>query len=79
MYEIEIRCPVGPKRLLAKLLQEGGKPHIVEGNLVEFACDDCKKVQRRTKPSVVRVLHRFNLLGDCVQTLQVEAGEVDIT
>lgn len=71
MDVIEIRCPVGPRRLLSKVMSEGGLPHIVPGNLIEFACDDCKRWQRREDPKVQRILHRFNLAGDLVETVVV--------
>lgn len=68
MGTVEIRCPVGPKRLLSKLISHGERPHIVEGNLIEFSCDDCKRAARRSTPRVVRVLHRYNLAGDLVES-----------
>jgi hypothetical protein len=68
MDEIEIRCPVGPRRLLFKMYQEGHRPHVVPGNLIEVACDDCKRTMRRRDPSVVRVVHRFNLAGELIES-----------
>lgn len=68
METVEIRCPVGPRRLLSKLISSGGKPHVVDGNLIEFACDDCKRSARRVTPGVVRVLHRFDLAGTLVES-----------
>lgn len=68
METVEIRCPVGPRRLLSKLLVAGERPKHVDGNLIEFSCDDCKKNLRRRGMTVVRVLHRYNLAGELVQT-----------
>jgi len=68
MQTVEIRCPVGPRRLLSKLLLSGGKPQVVEGNLIEFACDDCKRTMRQRGDVVTRVLHRYNLAGELVET-----------
>lgn len=68
MQTVEIRCPEDPRRLLSKLLLSGGKPTVVEGNLIEFACDNCKKALRSSGQSVVRVLHRYNLAGELVET-----------
>lgn len=66
---VEIRCPVGPRRLFAKLRQEGQKPRIdPEDNLFEVSCSDCTRAQRRLDSSVVRVLHRFNFLGQLVSS-----------
>lgn len=66
---IELRCPQGPGRLLSKLLISGGRPEIVGDNLVELACPDCKRSLRLQGQPVLRVLHRFNLLGDLVQSV----------
>ena len=68
MRAVELRCPVGPRRLLSKLLIFGACPIIVPGNLVELACEDCKKTLRRQGQTLVRVLHRFDLAGDLVET-----------
>jgi hypothetical protein len=69
METVEIRCPVGPRRLLSKLLVAGGKPTVVEGNLIEFACDDCKRTLRQQGRTIVRVLHRYDLTGELVETV----------
>jgi len=71
MRIVELRCPVGPQRLLSKLLISGGRPKITEGNLVELACSDCKKSVRGSGRQVVRVLHRFDLSGELVETCLV--------
>lgn len=71
MQTVEIRCPEDPRRLLSKLLLAGEKPTVVEGNLIEIACMACKHDLRREDPSVVRVLHRYNLIGELVETVVV--------
>lgn len=68
---VELRCPTGPRRLLSKLLLSGGQPHVVEGNLVELSCTDCKKRLRGEGREVVRVLHRFSLDGALVESVVV--------
>lgn len=78
MKEVEIRCPTGPERLLSKLLISGGKPHITEGNLLEFACADCKKTLRRQGRPVYRVLHRYNLAGELVTSVIQDESRDDI-
>lgn len=75
MRTVELRCPVGPRRLLSKLLIAGERPHVVEGNLIEFACPECAKASRMRNPKVYRILHRFNLLGELVESLEVFRGE----
>lgn len=69
METVEIRCPVGPQRLLSKLRLSGERPVITGDNLIEFACDDCKRTIRRRGTPVYRVLHRYNLLGELVETV----------
>jgi len=61
---VDLRCPVTPQRLFARLMEAS----IVEGNLIEVACGDCRKTARRMGQNVVLVLHRYNLLGECVET-----------
>lgn len=70
MTTVEIRCPVGPRRLFSKLLVSGEKPQVVEGNLIEFACDECKRTLRQQQTGqITRVLHRYNLAGELVETI----------
>lgn len=69
--QTQIRCPVGPRRLLAIVVSEGEKPKITDGNLIEFACSDCCRSLRREGQDVARVLHRFNILGEEVETVVV--------
>ena len=66
--EREIRCPVGPRRLLSKLRLSGEEAHYTDDNLIEFACDDCKRTYRKEGRDVFRVLHRYNFLGELVET-----------
>lgn len=65
---IELRCPVGPRKLLAKVRLEGLKPVVVEGNLLELACRDCTRTLRATEPDVRLVVHRFDLAGTLVES-----------
>lgn len=75
METIEIRCPIGPRRLLSKLLVRGEHPHVTPDNLIEFACADCKvTLQRSGSPRVKRVLHRYDLLGTLVETVVERSG-----
>jgi hypothetical protein len=62
---IELRCAVGPRRLFAKIRSTGERPHITDGNLIECACPDCRK---RHYPDSTQVLHRFNIIGELVET-----------
>lgn len=68
---IELRCPVGPRRLLAKSWVEGDGPQRAEGNLLELNCDDCKRALRKQGRQVIRVLHRYNVLGELIESVVV--------
>lgn len=69
---VELRCPVGPKRLFSKLILAGDRPRITSGNLVEFACADCRKSVRATGQPCRLVLHRFDLVGELVESVILE-------
>lgn len=64
---VEIRCPLGPRRLFTKLRLEAQPFVYVDGNLIEFPCADC----RRRDADDVDVFHRYNFVGELVQTLRV--------
>ena len=71
--EVEIRCPVGPRRLFLKMLADGQKPAITDGNLMELACSDCKRLLRDSYGiGSSRVLHRYDLAGVLVETKIVD-------
>ena len=71
----EVRCPAGPQHLSAKLRSEGGRPVIKDGNLIEFACRDCRtNTYKMTGLRPIQVLHRYNLAGDLVETEVVGTG-----
>ena len=71
---LEVRCPEPLGKLLFKLRQAGEKPVYRDGTVIELACDDCKRRQRAEGIPVIRVLHRFNILGVCVETVTVKQG-----
>lgn len=64
MTVVEIRCPVNTSRLFLKLHDA----RIVEGNLIEVACRDCRTEERLRNPAVRLVLHRFDVLGVLIET-----------
>lgn len=66
MEVFEIRCPVGPRKLLFKMLQGGEKPAVTDGNLIELHCPECSRTERRKDPLIMRVVHRYDLAGDLV-------------
>jgi hypothetical protein len=77
--EVEVRCPVPqalpdghelPGKLLFKLRLSGALPSFVHpDNLIELPCDYCRAQLRRRGVRVSRVLHRFDLAGQLVETL----------
>lgn len=70
--EVELRCPADHRRLFGKILRDGTITH---GNLIEVACPACRRSVKAQGITVVRVLHRFNVLGVCVETEFVEDGK----
>lgn len=68
MVTIEIRCPLGPKRLFSKLIHSEEKPLITSDNLIEFACTDCRKRLNSQGHHYSRVLHRYDLAGQLIET-----------
>lgn len=68
------RCPFGT--LFGRMLIRDKSPLIVD-NLVEFACSDCKRAVRSQDHQVFRVLHRFNIVGELVETIILRAGYDD--
>lgn len=68
MPTVEVRCPIGIGRLFMKLQLAGEKPMITDGNLLEFACTDCRKQLARKGEHVSLVLHRYDFVGTLVET-----------
>lgn len=66
---VDLRCPVGPRQLLLKLHTTGERAHVNDDNLMEISCRDCTRTARRSDPGVVRVLHRFNFIGELVESV----------
>ena len=66
---LELRCPVGPRQLLGKVIRETGTVPVDESNLMELSCRDCTRTKRRESPEVFRVVHRYNLLGELVENV----------
>ncbi len=72
---VEVRCPVGPQRLFTKLrLGEETHRYIQPDNLIEFSCSDCSRRLSRELNEAVQIFHRFNFLGELIQTLAAPRG-----
>jgi hypothetical protein len=70
---VELRCPVGPRRLFALMRQQGEQPRYVHPeNLIEFSCYDCRRDMERHGKTVKLVLHRYSLAGELIETLVQE-------
>lgn len=65
---VELRCPIGPKALLAKVVRSEEVGQRTNDNLLELSCRDCTKRMRQTDPTVSRILHRFNVLGTLIES-----------
>ncbi len=73
MRDVEVRCPVGPQKLFTKLkLGEEFARYIQPGNLIEFTCGDCARRISRERQAPTRVLHRYNFLGEPIETSTVD-------
>lgn len=71
--EVEIRCPLGPRKLFAKLRLAGVSTPVTVDNLIEMACQDCRRrIRNEEGRDVQYVLHRFNIAGELVETVEVE-------
>lgn len=70
---IELRCPIGARKLLAAMVRMGEQVKVdKQTNLMELVCRDCRdyvEKQEGRRPS--RVLHYYNILGEHVDDLIV--------
>lgn len=71
---VDVRCPAGPMRLFTRLRLGVEHRYVQPENLIEFACSDCAKVLNRTNTSPVQVFHRYNFLGELVETITAPRG-----
>lgn len=79
---VSVRCPYGvarddgtcnPGKLLLKISLSGERPAYVHpDNLIELYCEDCTRRARRSRPGVRRILHRYDFVGELIETLVVE-------
>jgi hypothetical protein len=68
MSTVEVRCPVGPKKLFTKLkLGEEFAKYLPDG-LIEFTCTDCAKAFRRKTNHFFRIFHSYNFVGELIST-----------
>lgn len=68
---VELRCPQGPRALLAKIrTEQDGSARLTSENLLELSCRDCSKSESRARTDGrrVRVLHCFDVSGSLVES-----------
>lgn len=75
MTTVEVRCPVGPRKLFTKLKLGEEFASYLPNNLIEFTCSDCAKQIGRERQTRVRVFHCFNFIGELVSTRVVDQWE----
>jgi hypothetical protein len=63
-----------------KVISDEDRPRVVPDlNLLEVACSDCAKQLRKSNSAVYRILHRFDLTGELVESVTVyEDGSEEI-
>lgn len=61
--------------MFGKLVAEFGVPHVTAENLIEFSCPECRRQKREERPDLVieAVLHRFDLIGRHIETIEVRS------
>lgn len=65
---VEVRCPVGPRKLFTKLKLGEETGGYLPNGLIEFSCSDCARRATREQLKRVRVFHSFNFVGDLITT-----------
>lgn len=66
MTTVDVRCPDNPRRLFMRIQRRDPAVHIDrKSNLIEVVCRDCSRAS-----GLFRVLHRYNILGELVETIR---------
>lgn len=60
MTTTEVRCPVNPRRLFAKLKRDPDVRIDPSSNTIQVACRDCGRLVGQ------QVIHAYNVLGEYV-------------
>lgn len=58
----DVRCPENPRRLFMRLHHDPDVRIDSTSNLIEVSCRDC------SREAGGRVLHRYNIVGELVET-----------
>ena len=62
---VDVRCPINASRLFMRLKRDPAVRIDPGSNLIEVACRDCSRAS-----GMFRVLHRYNILGELVETIR---------
>lgn len=73
-FKIEIRCPSSLRRLFMIMRTNGEKLRVTD-NLMEFSCSDCARLLRKKGRDVFRVLHRYDLAGELIESIIIDRTE----
>lgn len=65
---VDIRCNVGPKELLMRYRMVDAPIRIDEWNLMLLMCSWCSRQEKKKDPMVRRVIHKYNLLAELVES-----------
>lgn len=69
-YIVDVKCPVGPRELLERLTfkrdPEEFRPFVDNDNLMNLKCSFCTRQARKSDPSVLRIIHQYNFIGELV-------------
>lgn len=68
---VDLRCPEDFRVLLMRYHRETGTGAPVSENLLELFCRSCTRNAKQFDPTVLNVLHRFNLGAELVESLVV--------
>lgn len=75
MNTVEVRCPVGPRKLFTKLKLGEEFAKYLPNNQIEFTCSDCARRLTGARGNKVRVYHRFNFVGELLETVVEDLPE----
>lgn len=75
LIQTDIRCPLGSRSLLMRLLSEEDPPVKVGEQALQLHCRDCSRELRQNLPDLQRVLHVYDTGGGFLFTgLQFKDG-----
>lgn len=73
---LELRCPDGMGKLLGKVRRRAEPPWRIADDLIELHCSNCRRTMNAAGTDAARVLHRFNFLGELIETEVVSRADL---